>query len=68
MVDEYDFILLDCATGISLTSENILRASNAVLVPSMPTTLSLRTLGQLIKFCKDNKISNVGVIPPFYMV
>jgi len=68
MAGEYDFILLDCAPGISLTSENILRASNAVLVPTIPTTLSLRTLGQLIKFCKNHKITNVDVIPMFSMV
>ncbi|MDX2505328.1 MAG: AAA family ATPase [Gammaproteobacteria bacterium] len=65
---EYDFIFLDCAPGISLTSENVLRASNVVLVPTIPTTLSLRTLGQLIKFCKNNKITSMDVIPLFSMV
>lgn len=68
MVGEYDFIFLDCAPGISLTSENILRASNVVIVPTIPTTLSLRTLSQLIKFTKNNKITDMALIPLFSMV
>jgi chromosome partitioning protein len=68
IVGEYDFIFLDCAPGISLTSENILRASNVVIVPTIPTTLSLRTLSQLIKFTKSNKITDMVLIPLFSMV
>ena len=68
LIGEYDFIFLDCAPGISLTSENILHTSNIVIVPTIPTTLSLRTLAQLIKFTKNNKLTDMDLIPLFSMV
>src|SRR6201999_3849195 len=40
----YAALFLDCAPGISLLSENVLRAADAVVVPLLPTPLSLRML------------------------
>jgi chromosome partitioning protein len=48
--DEYDDIYLDCPPSMSLLSENVLRAADIVLVPLIPTTLSLRTMDQLRDF------------------
>lgn len=50
LADEYDLLILDCPPSISLVSENIFRAADALLVPTIPTTLSLRTLRQLRDF------------------
>ena len=47
LASEYDFVFLDCAPSISLTSESIFAASDVLLVPTIPTPLSLRTLEQL---------------------
>ena len=47
VVDDYDLIVLDCAPSISLTSESIFRAADLLLVPLLPSPLSLRTLEQL---------------------
>lgn len=47
VVDHYDLIVLDCAPSISLTSESIFRAADLLLVPLIPSPLSLRTLTQL---------------------
>jgi cellulose biosynthesis protein BcsQ len=47
---EYDVIFLDCPPGISLLSESVLAAADTVLVPLIPTTLSVRTLDQLTDF------------------
>ena len=47
VVDDYDLVVLDCAPSISLTSENIFRAATLLLVPLLPSPLSLRTLDQL---------------------
>ncbi len=52
--EEYDYIFLDCPPSISLVSENIFRASDALLVPMIPTTLSTRTLDQLLAFLKGH--------------
>jgi cellulose biosynthesis protein BcsQ len=47
---EYDNVFLDCPPGISLVSENVMHAADVLLVPLIPTTLSVRTLDQLTDF------------------
>ena len=41
---DYDYVFLDCPPGISLLSENVFQAAQALLIPIIPTTLSQRTL------------------------
>jgi cellulose biosynthesis protein BcsQ len=62
---EYDFIFLDCPVTISILAENILNAVDCALVPMIPTTLSVRTYGQLLSFCKKNNY-NAGKICTFF--
>jgi cellulose biosynthesis protein BcsQ len=50
LAGEYDTVLLDCPPSVSLVSENVLHAADAVLIPLIPTTLSLRTFDQLTEF------------------
>jgi chromosome partitioning protein len=45
--EEYDFIFLDCPPSISLVSEGVFEAADALLVPIVPATLSSRTFDQL---------------------
>ena len=45
--DEYEYVFLDCPPSISLVSENVFEAADALLVPIIPATLSSRTLEQL---------------------
>jgi len=44
---EYEYIFLDCPPSISLVSESVFEAADALLVPVVPATLSARTLAQL---------------------
>ena len=48
--DDYELIILDCPPSASLASENVVRASNLLLVPLIPAVLSLRTFDQLTDF------------------
>jgi len=64
---EYDIIFLDCPPNISLLSEAIFEASQLILSPIIPTTLSLRTLEQLKKYIKDNKLKHLQLLPFFSM-
>ena len=50
LADDYDVAFLDCPPGVSLVSENVLRAADVLLVPLIPATLSLRTYAQLTRF------------------
>jgi cellulose biosynthesis protein BcsQ len=47
---DYDAVFLDCPPSISLLSESVLHAADLLLVPLIPTTLSVRTLDQLTEF------------------
>ncbi|WP_031434041.1 ParA family protein [Methylomarinum vadi] len=64
---EYDYIFLDCPPNISLLSEAVFEAADVLLSPIIPTTLSIRTLQQLKKFIKDNKLKNLTLMPFFSM-
>lgn len=61
--DEYDRIYLDCPPSISLVSENVFLASSALVVPIIPTTLSLRTLGQITEFLAGRELGGMPVWP-----
>lgn len=50
---EYRFVFIDCAPGFSLLADNIFTASEAVLMPVIPTTLSVRTYGMVKDYLKD---------------
>jgi len=45
---EYEYIFLDCPPSISLVSESVFGAADALLVPIIPATLSSRTFEQLV--------------------
>lgn len=49
-------------------SENILKAADAVIVPTIPTTLSLRTLDQILNFCEKIDVAQSRIMPFFSMV
>jgi len=55
--EEYDLVVLDCPPSISLVSENIFRAADALLLPTIPTTLSLRTMQQLLDFMEGHRLT-----------
>jgi chromosome partitioning protein len=65
---QYDYLFLDCPPSISLVSENVFLAADALLVPMIPTTLSLRTFDQLIHVVEDNGVAHLRLLPFFSMV
>jgi len=68
LASDYDVILLDCPPNISLLSENVFRAANLVVVPVIPTTLSMRSLDQLHAFFEKRGYSKKKILPFFSMV
>lgn len=65
---EYDYIFLDCPPNITLVSENVFQASQYILVPIIPTSLSILTYEKLNLFFKKNKYQSEKIIPFFSMV
>lgn len=68
LTDEYDLVVLDCAPGLSLVHENVFEAADVLLTPTIPTTLSLRTLAQLMKHLSEHKRRDLRVLPFLSMV
>ncbi len=65
---EYDLIILDSPPTINIVAENIFNASDHLLVPFIPTTLSVRTHVQLHKFLQENDYRSIGVHTFFSLV
>lgn len=63
--EAYDLLVLDCPPSLTLVSENVFRAVDALLVPVIPTPLSLRTLTQLLDFLAAEGLTDVAVWPFF---
>lgn len=68
LAEEFDLVLLDCPPSMSLLSENVLRAADTVLVPLIPTTLSIRTLDQLADFLTEVPEPHPRLVGFFSMV
>ena len=64
----YAALFLDCPAGISLLSESVLRAADAVIVPLVPTPLSVRMLVQLRDFVRREGWNDLTLLPFFSMV
>lgn len=54
LAGDYDIALIDCPAGITLASESVFAAADVLLVPTIPTTLSKRTLDQLMEHLAAN--------------
>ena len=64
----YATLFLDCPAGISLLSENVLRAADVIIVPLVPTPLSLRMLVQLYEFIAREGWTDLVLLPFFSLV
>ncbi|MBX3257702.1 MAG: ParA family protein [Chitinophagaceae bacterium] len=53
---EYDFIFMDCPPGFSVLSENVFHAADIVLMPVIPTTLSIRTYNMVKDYFKEKEL------------
>ncbi|MEN8261502.1 MAG: AAA family ATPase [Pseudomonadota bacterium] len=68
LADDYDFIILDCPPSISLLSECVFEAADALISPVIPTPLSSRTFEQLEEFVRTNKLDALALMPFLSMV
>ncbi|MBI2800804.1 MAG: ParA family protein [Gammaproteobacteria bacterium] len=65
--DRYDLAILDCAPNLSVTSENVFELADWLLIPLIPTPLSLRAYEQLQQFCGAGPAAP-KLVPFFSMV
>ena len=65
---KYAYTFMDCPPGFSLLSEHIFETVDYVIVPVVPSTLSLRTYHQVIEYFEKNSIKTKKILPFFSMV
>ncbi len=64
-LNDFDIVILDCPPGITLLHENIFAASNTVLMPNIPTTLSIRSFDTIKNYFKENDL-DLSIIKCFF--
>jgi cellulose biosynthesis protein BcsQ len=64
----YDLALLDCPPGMTLVLESVFAAAEGLLVPTIPSALSMRTLDQLARHLRKKGPRDLTVLPFFSMV
>ena len=55
-VKGYDIVILDCPPGISLLHENIFNAADWILMPNIPTTLSINSFETVAEYFRNNEL------------
>jgi cellulose biosynthesis protein BcsQ len=65
---DYDRIIIDCPPGLTDTSDQIMRASDLVVVPVIPSALSQRSLDVIKAHVGRKKGPKVTLAPVFSMV
>ena len=53
---DYDIVFLDCPPGISVLHDAIFFAADWILLPNIPTTLSIRSFESVRAYCKENEV------------
>jgi cellulose biosynthesis protein BcsQ len=65
---EYRTVFIDCPPNMTLVSENVFEAADVILVPLIPTTLSLLTYRKLEDFFLKSGLDSKKLRPFFSMV
>jgi chromosome partitioning protein len=68
LAEQCDTLFMDCPPGISLLTESVLRGADALIVPLVPTPLSVRMLDELIDYIATQQWPDLKLLPMFSMV
>jgi chromosome partitioning protein len=58
---DYDLVVIDCPARIGVDAESVFVAADILLIPVIPTTLSMETLSQIRGFIKKTKADTTKV-------
>lgn len=64
----YDYVFIDCPPGLSALAENVFQAADIVLMPVIPTTLSIRTYNMVKDYFKEKDLDLSKLVCFFTMV
>jgi len=64
----FDVVILDCPPGISLLHDNIFNAADWIIMPNIPTTLSIRSYETVTRYFEESGLDTGRVKCFFSMV
>jgi len=64
----FDLVFIDCPPGISLLHENIFYAADWILMPNIPTTLSIGSFETVMNYFDENELNKDKIKCFFSMV
>ena len=68
LTPHYDYAFFDCPASFSLLAQSVFRASDYLLMPIIPTTLSLQTFEQVQSYLSKHFRKRPQLIPFFSLV
>lgn len=66
--NEYDIVFLDCPPGISVLHDAVFAGVDWILMPNIPTTLSIRSFESVLNYFKENELDSSKLKCFFSMV
>ncbi len=64
----YDCIVIDCPPGLTETAEQVMRAADLIVVPVIPSALSVRAFDEVISFMSAKRGRQAPILPVHSMV
>lgn len=68
LASRYDYLFCDCPASMSLLAQSVFRAADYLVMPIIPTTLSLQTFEQVQDYLSTHFQEKPKLIPFFSMV
>lgn len=68
LAKDFDRVILDCPPGLTETSEQVMRAADAILVPVIPSPLSRRAFADVVSHLDREHKGHGPILPVFSMV
>ncbi len=66
--NDYDIVIIDCPPGLSVLHDNIFAAADFIVVPNIPTTLSIRSFDTIADYFAQNNLDASKIKSFFSMV
>ncbi|MBT9483963.1 AAA family ATPase [Sediminibacterium sp.] len=66
--NDYDIVFLDCPPGISVLHDAVFAGVDWILMPNIPTTLSIRSFESVLNYFKENELDSSKLKCFFSMV
>jgi chromosome partitioning protein len=68
LAGRYDRVVIDCPPGLGVTAEQVIRGATVILLPLIPSALSMRSAEELRRHLDQRRKGAPPVLPVFNMV